>query len=185
MRRGIDLFASRGRCSLRKRAWPDATVPLVTNEFKNCSGVRAVCFGVAVGFVFAAMLLGIGILKRAGHETRTAQNTPSLGVCRTLLRGALWICCLVFEWQLLGHKPGGWPFWSLHGGAGIAGTLAVLVMIWKPQNPQYPKRNRNLYVGVILTSWRSGRAAYFRAKRCILYKESEIRGQEDRKLQSE
>jgi hypothetical protein len=140
------MFASQE--SLARRS-----VPLATNGIQELLWrVEPFASAWLLGFVFAAMLLGHWYLNAPGMKLEPLKTLHRWAFAGTLLRGAFWACCLTLEWQLQGHKPGGWPFWSLHGGAGILGTLAVLVMSWETLKiPNTQSATGILYVGVILT----------------------------------
>jgi hypothetical protein len=105
-----------------------------------------------LGFVFAAMLLGHWYLNAPGMKLEPLKTLHRWAIAGTIVRGIGWVCCFVMEWQLQGHKPEGWPFWSLHGGAGILGTLVVLIMSWETLKiPNTQSATGILYVGVIFT----------------------------------
>lgn len=105
-----------------------------------------------LGMVFAAMLLGHWYLNAPGMKLEPLKTLHRWSFAGTLVRGGLWACCLALEWNRLGQLPPGWPFWGLHGGAGILGTLVVLVMSWETLKiPNTQSATGILYVGVILT----------------------------------
>ncbi len=105
-----------------------------------------------LGFVFAAMLLGHWYLNAPGMKLEPLRTLHRWAIAGTLLRGGCWACCLALEWIRIGGMPGGWPFWLLHGGAGILGTLVVLVMSWETLKiPNTQSATGILYVGVIFT----------------------------------
>lgn len=105
-----------------------------------------------LGSVFAAMLLGHWYLNAPGMKLEPLKTLHRSAFAGTIVRGACWVCCFVLEWQRLGQLPPGWPFWGLHGGAGILGTLAVLGMSWETLKiPNTQSATGILYVGVILT----------------------------------
>ncbi len=105
-----------------------------------------------LGFVFAAMLLGHWYLNAPGMKLEPLKTLHRWAIAGTILRGIGWTCGFVLEWQLVSHKPEGWPFWSLHSGAGIVGTLVVLIMSWETLKiPNTQSATGILYVGVIFT----------------------------------
>ncbi len=105
-----------------------------------------------LGFVFAAMLLGHWYLNAPGMKLEPLKSLHRWAFAGTLISLGLWACGLALEWQHIGHKPDGWPFWGLHGGAGILGTLVILVMSWETLKiPNTQSATGILYVGVILT----------------------------------
>lgn len=105
-----------------------------------------------LGFVFAAMLLGHWYLNAPGMKLEPLKTLHRWAIAGTLVRGILWSISLILVWQRLGEMPSGWPFWVLHGGAGILGTLVVLVMSWETLKiPNTQSATGILYVGVIFT----------------------------------
>lgn len=105
-----------------------------------------------LGFVFAAMLLGHWYLNAPGMKLEPLKTLHRWAIAGTVVRGILWAISLILVWQRLGHMPEGWPFWVLHGGAGILGTLVVLIMSWETLKiPNTQSATGILYVGVIFT----------------------------------
>jgi hypothetical protein len=105
-----------------------------------------------LGFVFAAMLLGHWYLNAPGMKLEPLKMLHRWAIAATLVRGGLWAWCLILQWDHEGHIPEGWPFWVLHGGAGILGTLVVLIMSWETLKiPNTQSATGILYVGVIFT----------------------------------
>ncbi|MGC4006233.1 MAG: hypothetical protein QM811_25200 [Pirellulales bacterium] len=105
-----------------------------------------------LGAVFTAMLLGHWYLNTPGMELAPLRRLLILGAIGCGLRGVVWLACLAAEWSAAGGVPPGWPFWVLHGGAGIFGTLGVLAMTWETLKiPNTQSATGILYVGVILT----------------------------------
>jgi hypothetical protein len=105
-----------------------------------------------LGFVFAAMLLGHWYLNAPGMKLEPLKTLHRWAIAGTILRGGLWAWGLILEWNRVGHVPEGWPFWVLHGVAGIVGTLVVLIMSWETLKiPNTQSATGILYVGVIFT----------------------------------